>query len=238
MNAQIKKITGTANDLRKLTMKQMASLLRSYGMKVTQIKVLKRWDRVHVIRDLSTKAASDGMGDEMERFARGEKVRLSDQRENYKKRVQEIWHRQIAALSSSDTLTDVPVKPDDGLREKNTHEADTDDISKEKQSDDKDDDDDDFAAMMEMEMTSTGEANRLLSAQLGDSSRMRNLGGSIEAQELSKEARELATFQRQREEERAMQSGLEQKVKGIQSDKKSKYQKVIRRKVIKVSRIN
>ena len=39
---------------------------------------------VHVIRDLSTKAASDGMGDEMERFARGEKLRLSDQRENYK----------------------------------------------------------------------------------------------------------------------------------------------------------
>lgn len=45
LNAQIKKITGTQNDLRKLTMKQMASLLRSYGMKDKQIGVLKRWDR-------------------------------------------------------------------------------------------------------------------------------------------------------------------------------------------------
>ena len=45
LNAQIKKITGTENDLRKLTMKQMASLLRSYGMKEKQISVLKRWDR-------------------------------------------------------------------------------------------------------------------------------------------------------------------------------------------------
>ena len=45
LNAQIKKITGTQNDLRKLTMKQMASLLRSYGMKEKQIGVLKRWDR-------------------------------------------------------------------------------------------------------------------------------------------------------------------------------------------------
>jgi len=45
LNAQIKKITGTENDLRKLTMKQMASLLRSYGMKDKQIAVLKRWDR-------------------------------------------------------------------------------------------------------------------------------------------------------------------------------------------------
>ena len=45
LNAQIQKITGTQNDLRKLTMKQMASLLRSYGMKDKQIAVLKRWDR-------------------------------------------------------------------------------------------------------------------------------------------------------------------------------------------------
>jgi hypothetical protein len=45
LNAQIKKITGTENDLRKLTMKQMASLLRSYGMKDKQISALKRWDR-------------------------------------------------------------------------------------------------------------------------------------------------------------------------------------------------
>lgn len=63
LNAQIKKITGTENDLRKLTMKQMASLLRSYGLGQKEIDSLKRWDRVHVIRDLSTKAASDGMAD-------------------------------------------------------------------------------------------------------------------------------------------------------------------------------
>ena len=146
LNAQIKKITGTENDLRKLTMKQMASLLRSYGMKDKQISVLKRWDRVHVIRDLSTKAASDGMGDEMgERFARGEKLRLSDHRENYKKRVQEIWRRQIAALSS-DAVGDVSTRSD--LASVNTKEAtDTDvenegDKGKPTESDDSDDDDD------------------------------------------------------------------------------------------------
>ncbi len=38
-------ILRSQNDLRKLTMKQMASLLRSYGMKDKQIDVLKRWDR-------------------------------------------------------------------------------------------------------------------------------------------------------------------------------------------------
>jgi transcription initiation factor TFIID subunit 1 len=54
VNAQMQKITGTENDLRKLSMKQMASILRSYGMAQKQIDTLKRWDRVHVIRDLST----------------------------------------------------------------------------------------------------------------------------------------------------------------------------------------
>ena len=47
LNAQVKKITGTEDDLRKLTMQQMASLLRSYGMAQKQIDTLKRWDRVH-----------------------------------------------------------------------------------------------------------------------------------------------------------------------------------------------
>jgi hypothetical protein len=233
LNAQIKKITGTENDLRKLTMKQMASLLKSYGMKDKQISVLKRWDRVHVIRDLSTKAASDGMGDEMERFARGEKLRLSDQRENYKKRVQEIWRRQIAALSSADAVNDISSRSDMDL-EANEKEADKEsDVGKRKpdESDGDDDEEDEFAAMMEMEMTSTGDANRLISSQLGDSSALRR---GIDA-ELSKEARELAALQRQREEERAMQIGLEQKVTGDPSaSKMKKNHKVIRRKITKV----
>ena len=68
--------------------------------------------RVHVIRDLSTKAASDGMGDDMERFARGEKLRLSDQRQNYKERIQEISRRQIAALSSDAGSADLAARSD------------------------------------------------------------------------------------------------------------------------------
>ena len=85
-------------------------------------------------------------------------------------------------------------------------------------------------------MTSTSEANKLVAAQLGESS-MRRMGGSLDTQELSKEARELAALQRQREEERAMQSGLDRN-HPVTSDRKSKkYQKVIRRKVVKVSNL-
>ena len=53
-------------------------------MQQKQIDSLKRWDRVHCIRDLSTKAASDSMGDRLERYARGEKMKLSNQKQMYR----------------------------------------------------------------------------------------------------------------------------------------------------------
>jgi hypothetical protein len=153
-----------------------------------------------------------------------------------RKRVQEIWRRQVAALSCD--AVDVSSRSELGIGSaKEANEVDTESDGgkgKSNDSEDSDDDDDEFAAMMEMEMTSTGEANRLVATQLGDSS-MRTIGGGLDTQELSKEARELAALQRQREEERAMQDGLEQKVKANRPDKTKKYQKVIRRKVIKVS---
>lgn len=44
-------LQGTEDDLRKLTMKEMATILRKFGnMDEKQIAALKRWDRVHVIR--------------------------------------------------------------------------------------------------------------------------------------------------------------------------------------------
>ncbi len=43
--------------------------------------------------------ASDNMGDGLERFARGEKIKLSDQRKTYRERIQEIWERQRIMLS-------------------------------------------------------------------------------------------------------------------------------------------
>eukprot|EP00581_Thalassiosira_minuscula_P003003 CAMPEP_0183742818 /NCGR_PEP_ID=MMETSP0737-20130205/64894_1 /TAXON_ID=385413 /ORGANISM="Thalassiosira miniscula, Strain CCMP1093" /LENGTH=2014 /DNA_ID=CAMNT_0025978411 /DNA_START=21 /DNA_END=6066 /DNA_ORIENTATION=+ len=243
LNAQIKKITGTQNDLRKLTMKQMASLLRSYGMKDKQIAVLKRWDRVHVIRDLSTKAASDGMGDEMERFARGEKLRLQDQRQNYKERIQEIWRRQITALTADAGNNDLAARPDLAIgsgtaKDNNDVSGEGSDAGKDKDDDANDSDsseDDDFADMMEMEMLNTGEANRLMTAQLqendGDTP-MRSIG-ALDTQELSKDAREFAALQRQREEERAMQEGDHKGSALGMGDRPKKKFKVVRRKITK-----
>jgi len=82
---------------------------------------------------------------------------------------------------------------------------------------------------MEMEMANTGEANKLVSG-LG--------GGGLNNQELSREAREFAALQRQREEERAMQEGLDHKSSALGTgDGQKKKLKVIRRKITKVCHV-
>ncbi len=188
---------------------------------------------MHVIRDLSTKAASDGMGDEMERFARGEKMRISDQRQIYKERVQLIWRRQVAALSS-DAGNELLARSDMAIESVNdTIDADGGSDAAEEKADANDSDsssDDDFLTEIEMEMTNTGEANRLVGG-------LRDKGtGALDTQELSKDARDFAALQRQREEDRAMQAGLDQKSASIVKDKQKKKYKVIRRKITKVCR--
>jgi hypothetical protein len=215
---QMKKITGTEDDLRKLTMKQMARILRSYGMAQKQIDTLKRWDRVHVIRDLSTKAASDGIGDGLERFARGEKMKLSEQKQMYRDRIQVIWKRQVAALSidSSDGRAS---GGDGGAAAAEADEAAARPAQQKKETVGKDDsdsesEDDDFAAEMEEEMMDRPEANQLVAAQARDSggigadASLGQLRNAAQDQDLSKDARELAALKRQREEERAAREGL------------------------------
>jgi Protein of unknown function (DUF3591)/Bromodomain len=242
LNAEIKKITGTDDDLRKLTMKQMAALLRSYGMGQKQIDTLKRWDRVHVIRDLSTKAASDGIGDGLERFARGEKMKLSEQKQMYTERIQVIWKRQIAALSAAgdraigssdvagaDAENDVPGS--DAILKK---DADKDDS-------DSDSSDDDLAAEFEEDMMGGSEANQLVAAHAGGNEREGGLGqlrAVTQNQDLTKDAREFALLKKQREEERAAQQGLQSarptgNEVNTNGPKIGKDRKVIRKKITK-----
>jgi transcription initiation factor TFIID subunit 1 len=206
------KITGTEDDLRKLTMKQMASILRSYDMPQNKIDTLKRWDRVHVIRDLSTKAASDGIGDGLERFARGEKMKLSDQKQMYRDRIQVIWKRQIAALSA-DLVSGVAIGSEGGAL------SEADDLVSAKSGDAKkdnrangdsdSDDDEDFAAAMEEEMMDRADANQLVAAQTGEGTGVSGeLRSAIQDQDLTKDARELAALKRRKAEERAAREGL------------------------------
>jgi Protein of unknown function (DUF3591) len=210
--AEMKKITGTEDDLRKLTMKQMGRILKSYGMAQKQIDTLKRWDRVHVIRDLSTKAASDGIGDGLERFARGEKMKLSEQKQMYRDRINVIWKREIAALSrdlgdgSGAADGDEVARLEEEDVAARVAQKKKEDTAKEES--DSESDDEDFAADLEEELMDRTEANQLVAGRAGGDASLGQLRDVTEDADLSKDARELAALMRQREEERVAQEGL------------------------------
>ena len=114
-------------------------LLEEYNVKQSDIKNLKRWDRVHMIRELSSKAASDNAGDGMERYARGEKIKLRDKIEAYKKRIQAIWSRQLLFLQ--ETEDQAFVEKSEGLQ-KDGNDGRDDEDEDDSEGDDDDEEDD------------------------------------------------------------------------------------------------
>jgi len=220
------KITGTDDDLRKLTMKQMGNILKTFGLKEKEIKPLKRWDRVHVIRDLSTKQAADGAGDSLERFARGEKKKTKDQQADYKQRINVIWKRQIAALSATDGSGD---QPDGGTDQP---EPEKDEEAKEVSDSDEDDDFDDFAAEFEDDLMDQKDTNAIIaSQQAGGAGGDFKIRKTTDDKDLSKDARELAAFKRQQEEERVAQSNFGSAAQPASVSTPNPNRKVVRQRI-------
>jgi hypothetical protein len=83
-----------------------------------------------------------------ERFARGEKMKLSEQKQIYSERIKVIWKRQIAALSApGDRSLDNAAVTDDA---EEAPGAESQKKAADAEKDDSDDDsDDDFAAELE-----------------------------------------------------------------------------------------
>jgi len=238
--AEMKKITGTSDDLRKLTMRQMGQILRSYGMKQAKLDTLKRWDRVHVIRDLSTKAASDGIGDGLERFARGEKMKLSEQKQIYRERIQVIWRRQIAALSSD--IGDGRAGGDEGDGQTEADEAaraaaqQKKDAAAKVDSDSDSDEGDDFADDFAKEMMDQTEVKQIVAGQTGGGASLEQLRAATQDKDISSDARDLAALKRQREEERVAQEGITSRTpesSAMSVPERNRNRKVIRQRVTK-----
>ncbi|GIX66287.1 histone acetyltransferase TAF1/250 [Babesia caballi] len=103
--------TLAGEDLRKLSMQELAKRLRCYGVSEAVIKTLPRWDQVALVRQYR-----DGFG--------GQGAAEGDHRwrippEEYQKKLNEILMRQRAALSSDD-----PAPSDgDGAREGDAQDA-------------------------------------------------------------------------------------------------------------------
>ena len=90
-------ITGTNNDLRRLTMDAARAILRRYGVSDAEILQLARWDRINLVRQLSTAAVEAGAAG-THHFARGSDVNVVRQQRQHTRKCQELFDGQYAFL--------------------------------------------------------------------------------------------------------------------------------------------
>ncbi|ETV81017.1 hypothetical protein H257_06451 [Aphanomyces astaci] len=93
-------VTGTTADLRKLKMKEAGDVLKNLGMAEEDIMKLRRWDRIFMVRELSTRASAHGMAGTLNKFVRGARKSLSAQQQEYRRKCDVIYVRQLEVLSS------------------------------------------------------------------------------------------------------------------------------------------
>eukprot|EP00903_Cladosiphon_okamuranus_P011700 g11004.t2 len=99
----VKKVTGTNGDLRRLTMLQLASTCEAMGIPKDTVKTLRRWDRVHMIKELAGVAVAENVkdGNIYARFVRKRRPNATIDKDLYRATCNEIWERQALALSAT-----------------------------------------------------------------------------------------------------------------------------------------
>lgn len=92
-------VTGTDADLRKLDKEKLKKLLLEHGYKEEDINKKRRWERVDLLRKISTQATVSGLEGDFQKFSR---VRITTdmQKKEYQKTANTIFAKQIEILSS------------------------------------------------------------------------------------------------------------------------------------------
>ncbi len=98
-------VTGTDADLRRLHLSQAKVLLAEYGVPEHEIKKLKRWEIIDVVRTMSTQKAKEGNGSAVSKFARGNRYSQSDAHEKFRDECQNLFDMQNRNLASEEFLS-------------------------------------------------------------------------------------------------------------------------------------
>jgi transcription initiation factor TFIID subunit 1 len=91
-------VTGTDADLRRLHLSQAKELLAKYGVPDHEIKKLKRWEIIDVVRTMSTQKAKEGNGAAVSKFARGNRYSQSDAHEKFREECQRLFGTNLSYL--------------------------------------------------------------------------------------------------------------------------------------------
>ncbi|CAH8517039.1 unnamed protein product [Heterobilharzia americana] len=98
-------VTGTDADLRKLHLRDARALLRSFGISEADLKTFKRWEIIDMVRFTSTERAKQGEEEGSAKFARGNRLSMSEQIRCYKEECQRIFDLQNRVLSNPELLS-------------------------------------------------------------------------------------------------------------------------------------
>ncbi|KAL3320834.1 Transcription initiation factor TFIID subunit 1 [Cichlidogyrus casuarinus] len=100
-----KTVTGTDADLRKLHLRDAKALLLSYGIAESDLKTFKRWEIIDMVRFTSTERAKQGEEEDTAKFARGNRLSLTEQVRCYRDECQRIFDLQNRVLSNAELLS-------------------------------------------------------------------------------------------------------------------------------------
>jgi len=82
-------------------MKEVKALLLSLGVREDDIDGLARWDRIKLLRALSSKAANEGTRQDVRRFARSARSSQAAMVQQYRKTLQQCFESQIHLLQQT-----------------------------------------------------------------------------------------------------------------------------------------
>ena len=120
-NKNIKTVTGTDADLRKLSKEDIKMKLIQLGIDEEKIKKMGRWDRVSLLRATSSKASKLGYKGDIVKYARNQRYNTQSQREEYQRNINEVFKKQINYILNADSIP-LDENDNDSDKEKNNED--------------------------------------------------------------------------------------------------------------------
>ena len=103
-NKNIKTVTGTDADLRKLSKEDIKIKLIQLGIDEEEIQKMGRWKRVSLLRSTSSHAVKLGYEGDIVKYARNQRYNTKSQREAYQKNINEVFKKQIDYIVNGDKI--------------------------------------------------------------------------------------------------------------------------------------
>ena len=126
-NKNIKTVTGTDADLRKLSKEDIKIKLIQMGYDEEEVRKFGRWKGVSLLRDTSSHAVKLGYNGDIVKYARNQRYNTQTQREAYQRNINEVFKKQINYILNADKIPLVE-NDEEEIKGKNGDDNDTEEM--------------------------------------------------------------------------------------------------------------